>query len=66
MWIHEGLNESKHFKIEQSGDQQYEQCIHTFSSRIWPSEDGKEESAVNVTVTNLQDRIIDFTARMLY
>jgi len=40
--------------------------IATFSSRTWPSADGKEDCPVNVTVTNLQGRIIDFTQRISY
>lgn len=40
--------------------------IATFSSRTWPSADGKEDCPVNVTVTDLQGRIIDFTQRISY
>jgi hypothetical protein len=40
--------------------------VDTFSSRTWPSADGKEECPVNVTVTNLQGRIIDLTGRISY
>lgn len=38
----------------------------SLSSRTWPSADGKEDCPVNVTVTNLQSRITDFTASISY